>query len=263
MRPVPYQLSFLLEGALPDPAYRHAKGLQALIYRWIEAGDSSLSEDIHAANELGPVSITRLSGTGIGCLRFVVGVLSEGVLGALVQAVAESDGGVRLGADHYRLLEVAVGNEATWEDLAGGADPLPASIHIRTVTPTAMHKGGGTRGAPRKSMPEPRPDLYFGNWMERWARHCRSVDFGPTDDLIRFVDTYVALAHFQGGTEVVRDLDPGRFFIGFVGQASFKLLDKRFAGSPEWRALWALARMAEYSGTGVETMRGMGQTQIV
>jgi len=51
-------------------------------------------------------------------------------------------------------------------------------------------------------------------------------------------------------------------FIGFQGSVRFQVLKPDTLDTDAMRALWALARLASYSGTGVETMRGMGQTRL-
>jgi hypothetical protein len=139
-----------------------------------------------------------------------------------------------------------------WRSLAATAPFLEASF--RLLSPTAHHLSGPIR----KSAVLPDPALYFGSWLNRWNLYA-PPEMRLGHGLLELVRERVAVAACAGQTESV-PLDEGRVFTGFVGEVQFRLL--KAAGVPDGgrRALGALARFAEYAGTGVETMRGMGQT---
>jgi CRISPR/Cas system endoribonuclease Cas6 (RAMP superfamily) len=72
----------------------------------------------------------------------------------------------------------------------------------------------------------------------------------------------LVVSDFQGGTRHVR-LDGNRSFVGFVGDVTFDVCTGMRSRSDIIAAFGSLAGLARYCGTGVETMRGMGQIRLL
>ena len=119
---------------------------------------------------------------------------------------------------------------------------------------------GATRKQ-RKVAPLPDPELAFTSWWHKWNCMMDYLRRERIPEALRDYLPLLAVARMAGRTERVL-LDGSRPFIGFVGEISVKLLAPA-AMPAELRArLRALARFAEYCGTGAETLRGMGQTRV-
>ena len=84
-----------------------------------------------------------------------------------------------------------------------------------------------------------------------------AASYAPFAELVR---CEVGIGACEGVTRRV-ELEAGRWLTGFVGTVRFTLLKPQELPPQARTALLALARFATFSGTGVETMRGMGQTR--
>jgi CRISPR-associated endoribonuclease Cas6 len=253
-RGMPIKLRFALEGPDPVSPFRHATGLRAVTLDWIRRADPVLSQAIHDANQSKPFSISRLWSEEEVAM-FEVAVLTDSLVAPLLEGIESAGKMVRLGPHTYFLREWQTFGAVTWEELL---TPCPAAreFHFRIVSPTAHHAAGELR----KSIVLPSPELYFGSWLGRW-NVCCPAQF-DMEAIRSLVEQQVAVKSCEGGTRVVM-LDQGRPFIGFQGDVRFTLL-KPDTVAPEARsALATLTRFAEYCGTGVDTMRGMGQTKTL
>ena len=251
---MPIKLRFVLEGAAPVSPFQHATGLRAVVLDWVRRADPELSQEIHDANQSKPFSISPLWNEQ-GFSLFEVAVLADSLIAPLLEGIAQAGETVRLGRHSYRLREQEAVGAITWEELL---TPCPSAreFAFRMLSPTAHHAPGELR----KSVVLPAPELYFGSWLGRW-NVCCPIKF-DTDAIRSLVEQQVAVKACEGGTRAVM-LDQGRTFIGFQGEVRFTLL-KPDTVAPEARsALATLARFAAYCGTGVDTMRGMGQTELL
>ena len=251
---MPIKLRFVLEGPAFVSPFQHATGLRAVTLDWIRRADPELSQEIHDANQSKPFSISPLWSEE-GSAMFEVAVLADSLLAPLLAGIESAGETLRLGYQTYSLREWHTFGAVTWEELLA-PHPAARNFGFRIASPTAHHAAGELR----KSIVLPSPELYFGSWLGRWNVCCPA----PFDmEAIRsLVEQQVAVRMCEGGTRAVT-LDQGRPFIGFQGTVRFTLL-KPETVAPEYRtALAALARFAAYCGTGVDTMRGMGQTETL
>jgi CRISPR/Cas system endoribonuclease Cas6 (RAMP superfamily) len=211
---------------------------------------------IHNANQLGPLTISPLwckPGSGKASV-FEVAVLADWLVEPLIAGVEASPIEIRLGPQPFSLTGWEVSTAATWHDLLAPAPAGWRQFECELKTPTAHHQ----RQPFRKSIVLPSPELYVGSWLERWNLCCEiKLD---ADALRQVVEERVAISAASGATRSVL-LDPGRPFIGFEGRVRFVLLEPETFSEPARNSLAALARFANFAGTGVETMRGMGQTR--
>ena len=251
---MPMKLRFVLEGPEPGSPFRHATGLRAVMLDWIRRADPDLSQEIHDANQAKPFSISPLWSEK-GFAMFEVAVLADSLLAPLLEGIERAGETVRLGHQTYSLREWHPFGAVTWEELLTPR-PMAREFGFRIVSPTAHHAPGELR----KSVVLPSPELYFGSWLGRWNVCC------PTkfdmEVLRTLIEQQVAVNMCEGGTRAVT-LDQGRPFIGFQGTVRFTLLKPKTVAPEARSALATLARFAAYCGTGVDTMRGMGQTETL
>lgn len=259
---MPTIIQFALRGPDPGTPYRHADGLRGRVYDWYRAVDPEGATDIHHANAPKPFNIGPLLTAGRpGCYQFELALLADRLLHPLSDAVEADGRRIRLGQSEYEVLEIAVAMQVGWDELLEPPEEPIRSLSLRFRTPTAFHAPGELR----KVVPVPLPELCLGNWMRRWNTtrgHCGSM--APPEAppwVVGLAEERVALSRFNGGT---RDAQVGanRRFIGFEGSATFTLLKPQDLTAEQHTWLAALARFATYCGTGVETMRGMGQTEL-
>lgn len=119
---------------------------------------------------------------------------------------------------------------------------------LRFTTPTAFAQGGVT-------LPLPVPTLMFHSWLERWN------NFAPVylggDELITYLTNAVMLKHHNIKT---RSWQLQRGYVnGFVGDVTLQIfnhVDPLLANVAN-----LLVQYSQFTGTGIKTRLGMGQTQ--
>jgi len=102
-------------------------------------------------------------------------------------------------------------------------------------------------------IPIPTPELVFGSLVDRWNR------FSPillSDEMREFSRTCVAISRYKLHSAPMPQKG-GSFRVGGVGEVTYTAL----AGDRYWHgAMQMLADFAKFSGVGVQTTNGMGQT---
>ena len=254
---MPLKIRFHLEGEAPSDPYQHARGLRALVLDWIGEIDPAYSKEVHDANQPKPYSIgtLRRHDTLRRACSFDLALLVDALYAPILQGQRQTGETFQLGRVGYRIREVEILRPLTYEEIVHAAPDTAREFRFRQVTPTAHHRGSEIR----KAILLPDPELYFGNWWMRWNL---CSEWQIARNLLEVVERQVAITYCQGGTQTA-NIDKERNFAGFRGDVTFALL-KPDTVSPEVRqALAALTLFAEYSGTGVDTMRGMGETQLL
>ncbi|GAA6619742.1 CRISPR system precrRNA processing endoribonuclease RAMP protein Cas6 [Scytonema sp. NUACC26] len=128
----------------------------------------------------------------------------------------------------------------------------PAAIRrfdLQFTTPTAFAQGGIT-------LPLPIPTLMFRSWLERWN------NFAPVylgeDELITYLSNAVLLKHHKIQT---RSWQLQRGYVnGFVGDVTLQIFNR--ADSLLANVANLLVQYAQFTGTGIKTRLGMGQTLV-
>jgi CRISPR-associated endoribonuclease Cas6 len=251
---MPLKLRFHLRGDPPSHPFRHADGLRKLVLDWLALGGGpDLAATLHDANQPNPYTISPLHAHN-DALWFEIAVLADPFVAPICEGADHYGTDLRLGPQLFRRVRVEKREEVSWERLLRPGESLQTA-RVRLITPTAHHAPGPYR----KAVVLPAPETYFGSWFDRWNL-CSPWPF--PESLLETVRTNVGISACRGQTETVL-LDAKRRFIGFVGEVTFRLLKPEMAAPEEKAALAALARFANYCGTGVETTRGMGQTRTM
>ena len=254
---MPLKLRFHLEGEAPPDPYQHARGLRALVLNWIGEIAPDYSKEVHDANQPKPYSIgamRRHERLRRACW-FDIPLLVDALDAPILQGQQQQGETFHLGQYPYRIREIEILRPKTYEQIIQAASETAREFRFRQVTPTAHHRGSEIR----KAIVLPDPELYFGNWWMRWNL---CSEWQIARELLDVVERQVAVTYCQGGTQTA-NIDKERNFAGFCGDVTFALL-KPNTVPPEMRqGLVALAMFAEYCGTGVDTMRGMGETQLL
>lgn len=252
---MPARVRLTLKGPKPASPHAHADGLRAVALGAVTRANPDLGDWIHNVNQPKPLSVGPLVGSREAPdTQYVeIGCASDELYPLLVTGLPAVGTSVRLGHDYYVVQDVRMVASASFEELYF-AEPPGRVITVRLVTPTAHHAAGSGR----RAIVAPDASLYFGSWLGRWSL-CSGIAL-PDGAHSRLTECMVISA-FQGGTSAVR-LREGRVFVGFCGVVEFTYLPRCDSGGEALRAAWALARLAEYCGTGVETMRGMGWTRL-
>ncbi len=120
-------------------------------------------------------------------------------------------------------------------------------LHFTAPTAFAQHS---------VHLPLPVPALMFRSWLERW-NHFAPVYLG-SDELIAYLSQYVMLKHHQIKT---RSFQLHRGYVnGFIGDVTLQVLNR--ADPLIANVANLLVSYARFSGTGIKTRLGMGQTEI-
>ncbi|WP_300603291.1 CRISPR system precrRNA processing endoribonuclease RAMP protein Cas6 [Trebonia sp.] len=162
---------------------------------------------------------------------------------------------VRLGPVLCAVTDLAF-REATHDELADV--PLIDGIRLELLSPTYFSQNGA-------SSTELDPRLIAGSWRRRWnASLPRGSKLGMDDELWR--DTHLAL-HVTGSGLRTEVRDTGyrssagyRQQAGLVGTATLRV--ETGAPTAVRQAFGALARFAEYCGTGAQVTHGFGATKV-
>jgi CRISPR-associated endoribonuclease Cas6 len=168
----------------------------------------------------------------------------------LPQRVLAAYGQLRLGHVTCKVTDVNYG-PATHAELAAG--PAAEGARLTFRSPTYFSQNGA-------DVVVPDPRLIVGSWRRRWNASLPGGDaLTISDDAWREINRAVRLATFDLSTQRM-DSGRGHERAGFTGSATLRL-DK---GAPaETRTQFgALARFAEFCGTGAQTTHGFGATSV-
>lgn len=171
--------------------------------------------------------------------------------------------GITLHDQPFRVEQISTdAGEDPWAGATNYADLVARHTHSRAqrshsqrirlhfASPTAFNKTGGLQ------VPLPIPELVFGSLLDRWAAFS-SVALEP--ELRQFITEHVAVSEANIHTRRVSFERSDRGAVtGFVGDVSFSIptSDRHLSAQ-----LHMLAEFARYSGIGVRTTMGLGQTK--
>lgn len=228
----------------PNPAAVTGRQLHAVV--------SKLLDSDHWANDK-PYAISPLYEGPDGVPTFEIGGLVDEVGEKLYSGVANwARSGLRLGADRCHCISPTPQIVASkdWGDLADVASAA-SDLVVEFETATMFRQGN-------ISHPVPLASSVVASWNKRWRR------FAP-EELAKAVDLdvsklKVAIAHLDGKTIEVEE--GGRVSTGFVGGVVYRNYESGSFGTSVSRRLLALARIAEFVGTGSMTTQGFGVTSL-
>jgi CRISPR-associated endoribonuclease Cas6 len=133
-------------------------------------------------------------------------------------------------------------------ELADG--PPAAAAELTFWSPVYFSHSGA-------SVVVPQPWLIAGSWRKRWNASLPGDDLAIGDDHWQEISHLIQLTDFSLRTGS-RDTGHGRHQKGFTGNATLRL--DREAGDDARCAFGALARFAEFCGTGAQATHGFGAT---
>lgn len=267
---MPTKLHLVFDGPPPPDAhvsgtFRHATGVRALLYRCLAQSAPALALELHDFHGPKPLTASPLWWRG-GRWELEVAVLIDDALPALLSGMPAVGERVRFGPEEFALTDLVVGPTVRYEAFGAEAGDW-RTLHIDFLTPTAFQQTllvagpEGTLRKQRKVTPLPDPALAAAAWWHRWNAMMDLQRRPHLPERVLDVLPLLAVARSGGHTECVR-LDGTRPFIGFVGRLVAHLLARDTLAPDLVAALGALAHFANYSGTGVETLRGLGQTRV-
>ncbi len=232
---MPLRLRCHLRGPTPRHPFQHARGLQARVLRWLDAGLPGLGALLHrgevlpeegwrrpptapqltdaqqAQAEERPVRRPRAKPYGLSplywdpaaprCLAFDLCLLADWLLQPLQAGLTAQGPCLTLGDQPYRLLSVEpVAPAVTWEALQEDLG-RPTSFAFRLLTPTVHHAaapvGEGGERPPSRFLVAPSPECYFGSWLNRWNL-CAPQPLDPK--LLELAQRHLELCHLRGET---------------------------------------------------------------
>lgn len=134
------------------------------------------------------------------------------------------------------------------ELVANEPEPI-RRFNLQFITPTAFAQGS-------THLALPVPNQMFHSWLERW-NHFAPVYLG-SDELIAYLSQAVLLKHHKIQTRSYQL--PRGYVNGFVGRVTLQIpyrTDSLLANVAN-----LLIQYSQYSGTGIKTRLGMGQTNV-
>jgi CRISPR-associated endoribonuclease Cas6 len=225
-------------GLEPEPTTRQVHGLACALFEGSRSGELA-----HAAHDK-PFTIWPLRPAPGGWL-----LRGAWLPSGFPQSVLAASGEVRLGPTVCTLTDLAL-RTVTHDELADLEQADGARVTLLSSTYFSQNGAYVTEADPR---------LIVGSWRRRWNASLPPEDGGLTidDDLWR--DIHLAL-HLTGQGIRLEPRDTGyRQQAGMVGTLTLRL---ETAAPPAVRqAFGALARFAEYCGTGAQVTHGFGATK--
>jgi hypothetical protein len=220
-----------------DPTTRQLHGLACALFEGAYSPDHSGHDKQFA--------IWPLSPAGGGWLLRAAW-LADG----LPQTVLAACGQLRLGPVTCTVTDLAL-RPVAHADLASG----PPADRVRAEFCSLVYF---SQNGARVVLPDPR--LIVGSWRRRWnASLPEGDDLMIDDEGWRGRPDPVTITAFDLRTQA-RDTGHGRRQPGFTGTATLQL-DKD-ASAAVRQQFGALARFAEFSGTGAQTTHGFGATRV-
>ncbi|MBV9282964.1 MAG: CRISPR-associated endoribonuclease Cas6 [Chloroflexi bacterium] len=230
----------------------------ALLLDLLRRGDAATAGEVHDADRRKPFALSRLHVEGIGqgaaTAHLTVNLWDAGLAGTLergLEAALEVRAWVR-GASAI-LVRVDRSASAPLPAIADG--PEPRSIQVRFASPTFFSLG--RRGGRQSYCLLPVPELVVRSWLRPWLEAGGVV---PDDPLAPgWLADRVAIRRVRDLSTVAVD-SVKTALTGFTGDVSYA-----WTGAEPWGPglLDALARFAEYCGTGAKTGHGFGETCVL
>ena len=246
--------------------------------RTVRESDPALAEVLHLPNmPTRPFTVSPLRGVGRArddgkvrlsperdyWLRFTV--LYPPIFERFMARFLRSDGRpvIRLGRADLLIKEILTtpgshpwAGYTSWAQLAAEARPEP-EITLAFTTPTAF--GFGQKAWGKKVMVLPLPETVFGNLARSWNHLAPPSLQVDRDGLMTYLEEHVVVKRLHGlETQMLRFRRSMQ--VGFVGQVTYGLMAEDEAARCQ---LNALADFAFYTGVGMKTAMGMGQTRRV
>ena len=250
---MPCKLRLTLAGPAPASPYQHLPGLHRLVLEWVGLANPELAAASHDGRKPYTVSPLWPAPGHAGRFQVTIGALADGAADILRQGIERYGPTIGLGPQQYQLEQVSVEDEVSWAELAQTA-PVSSAYQVRLLSPTRATEPE----APRKAAPPPCPEGYLAS-IAQWNRGSPDGVFALDESVVTFAAEAVQLAACQVRVESLRHF--GGVFVGYVGEVTFEVLEPRRIGPAYLHALAALARFANYCGTGKGTAAGMGQTE--
>jgi CRISPR-associated endoribonuclease Cas6 len=130
-------------------------------------------------------------------------------------------------------------------------EPEPNTrLKLKFLTPT-------TFAQQRTNLPLPIPLLMFRSWLERW--NCFAPVYLGGDELLAYLSDAIALKSHKIQTHIFNF--PHGYVNGFTGNVTLQILRNTKPLLANVANL--LVAYAQFSGTGMKTRLGMGQTEII
>jgi CRISPR-associated endoribonuclease Cas6 len=249
----------------------------AAFLRTVRESDAALAEVLHWPNmPARPFTVSPLLGVGRArngqvrlspeedyYVRFTV--LYPPIFERFMARFLRGDGRpvIRLGRALLLIKEILAtpgshpwAGYTSWAQLAAGANPDP-EIALEFTSPTAFSFGQQEWG--KKAVVLPQPDLVFRSLARSWNTLAPPPLQMDQDALLAYVTEHVVVKRIHGlETQLLRFRHSPQ--VGFVGRVTYRLMAEDEAARCQ---LNALADLAFYTGVGMKTTMGMGQSRRV
>jgi CRISPR-associated endoribonuclease Cas6 len=174
---------------------------------------------------------------------------------------------LRLGRVLFLIKEILATPEGSpWSGYTSFAEVVQQAegagrfIKLDFRSPTAFSFGQRAWGKQFHVLPDPR--LVFNSLARTWRAFAPPELSLDPREVERYADENVVIQRLEDLE--TRMLHFGRHpQVGFVGQVTYRLMDKTGEASAWRRKLHALAEYAFYAGVGYKTTMGMGQCRVV
>lgn len=246
------------------------RSLHAVFLALIRSADPALAERLHASTQVKPFTVSQLQGRFqrrdgrpyalpdmVYEVRYTV--LAEAMFQVLARILVDQQANrepVVLNGHTYDLLDIVVDPDHSdgwaditrYEDLVASARP-ETRIELEFTTPTAFRQG-------KMNLLFPLPSNVFGSYLQRWQAH--SPIALDDEGLLDFIREYVVAERYTLETRVIPYDDAQ--YNGFVGTCAYRVLSD---DAGHLKTLNTLAAYSLFSGTGLKTTQGMGQTRRI
>ncbi len=248
--------------------YDQGRALNAVFLDWVQTKDPNLSHKLHSPNHLPrPFTVSNLNGLpkpkdGIVFLPqgsefwFRITSISKSLSDFLSEEIlANPPERMSIAGAEFQIQNITCNpNDHIW---AGGTtyNDLVNHYMLGRAYPKIQHYFASATSfhSHGNHLPFVLPSLAIGSWMKDWNAYA-PLTFPK--DLLEKADKSIAVSYYKMHSVAIRY---GKMtLVGGVGKCTFNVVND----DPYWRHLAnVLSAFAFYSGTGVKTALGLGQTR--
>lgn len=240
---------------------QYTTGLHAWFLAQVRQTNPELSQDLHDEQSEKAFTLSRLEGVSLDTgtkirisahqvYQWTITALNLSVAQWLRQWLNNPPSSLQLYDVKFNILSITIIHPATtYQELL--QTPVGKTLALSFLSPTSFRRK-------KHHFPLPLPFNVFQSYLRRWNDFADYVI--ETESFLEWVDENVIIVRHQIHTVKVTAGKRGSV-TGFLGAVEYGLTTQGQKNAEFVQFLFALAKLAPYSGTGHKTPFGLGQTR--
>ena len=238
-----------IEPSVDAPPPNTGPGVHAAFLRCIKAFEPTLAQALHDWPAPKPFALTTMVKED-GSWMFEVGVLRDSLIDT-VRGALSGWSEFEVGHTAFKVASVEERAGASYLDLLAGSAPQ-SEWTLRIRSPLTFRAGAGGE---HRDWPFPLPDLVFRDLARRWTTF---AEVPLPEAVATVIDEHLAVSRLELKSRRHLIHTGGGWATGVVGVITYVAVRAEKCSAAGLAAVQALAQLADYSGVGDDTTRGMG-----